>query len=75
MNWRKTSGPGGFCKHCGVAPFAYVDAAAWNDGAYYALNVACLDGLTPEQLVALPVAYFDGLHDTWAPIEGETRHL
>lgn len=75
VKWRPSSGPGGFCKHCGVAPFVFIDAAEWNDGAYVALNVACLDGLEPAQLAALPIAYLDGLHDTWQPIAGETRYL
>jgi hypothetical protein len=72
---KDAKGPGGFCKHCGVLPFASGDAAEWNDGDYVAINVAALDGLAPETIAAIPVQYLDGLHDTWAPIEGETRYL
>lgn len=75
VKWAPARGPGGYCKHCGVAPFRSVDAAEWNDGEYISINVACLDGLDPATLAALPVTYLDGLHDTWAPLEGETRYL
>jgi len=32
---------------------------------YVSINVACLDGLTPEYLAALPVRYFDGRDNNW----------
>lgn len=68
------AGRGGFCRHCGVMPYVYGDAAEWNDGDYVAINVACLDGLDDATLAAIPVTYLDGRADTWAPIEGP-RHL
>jgi hypothetical protein len=67
--------PGGFCKHCGIFTYAYGEAAEWNDGDYVAINVAALDGLDPDAMRAIPIKYLDGLHDTWAPIEGDTRYL
>lgn len=67
--------PGGFCKHCGIFPYAFGEAAEWNDGDYVSVNVACLDGLDPETLAAIPIAYLDGLHDTWQPLTGDTRYL
>jgi hypothetical protein len=68
--------PGGFCKHCGIVPYAHVEAAEWNDGEYYGVNVAALDGLAPATIAAIPVRYVDGLHDTWAPLEEpDRRHL
>jgi hypothetical protein len=75
VKWKPAEGPGGFCKHCGVAPFLSTDAADWNDGAYVSINVACLDAVEPSTLAAMPVTYLDGLHDTWAPLEGATRYL
>lgn len=75
VKWREAKGLGGYCKHCGVAPFVSGDAAEWNDGDYVSINVATLDGLDPATLSSIPVAYLDGLHDTWAPLEGETRYL
>jgi hypothetical protein len=66
---------GGFCKHCGIRPYTFVDAAEWNDGAFFALNVAALDDLDPAELLAAPVAYHDGLRDNWWNPPAETRHL
>lgn len=71
----QATGHGGFCKHCGVTPYGYVDAAEWNDGAYVSVNVACLDNLDPAELVAAPINYMDGLHDNWWAAPAETRHL
>jgi hypothetical protein len=65
---------GGFCKHCGVIPYGFVEAAEWNDGAYVSINVACLDDLEPAELLAAPIRHLDGRADTWALIP-ETRHL
>jgi hypothetical protein len=75
VKWRPAKGPGGYCRHCGVAPYVSVDAAAWNDGDYVSVNVACLDGVTAAELDAVPVVYLDGLHDTWAPMKEHTGYL
>jgi len=69
------SGRGGFCKHCGVAPYRWVDPAEWNDGAYVSINVAALDDLDPAELAAAPVQYMDGHADSWWSAPAETRHL
>lgn len=71
----KTSGHRGFCKQCGVRPYGWVDAAAWNDGEYVSVNVACLDDLEPAELVAAPVQFMDGRADNWWHAPSETRHL
>jgi hypothetical protein len=70
-----TGGHGGFCKHCGVTPYGWADAAEWNDGAYVSVNVACLDDMDPAELVAAPVQYSDGRADSWWTVPAETRHL
>lgn len=70
-----TSGPGGFCKHCGVKPYTRVDAAEWNPEAYVAVNVAALDDVEPAELLAAPVTYCDGRADNWWSPPSETRHL
>lgn len=75
VKWREGGGPGGFCKHCGIASFYGVDKAEWNDGAYVAINVSTLDNLEPAQLSAVPITYLDGLHDTWQPITENTSYL
>jgi hypothetical protein len=68
-------GHGGFCEHCNVIPYGWVDAAEWNDGEYVSLNVACLDDLDPAELVAAPVRFLDGRNDSWWTVPAETRHL
>jgi hypothetical protein len=69
------TGHSGFCKTCGVSPYAWVDAAEWNDGAYVSVNVACLDDLDPSHLLTAPVQFFDGLHDNWWQTPDITAHL
>jgi len=69
------TGHRGFCKHCGVIPYNWVDAAAWNDGAYVSINVAALDDLEPAELLAAPVQYCDGRNDNWWNAPAEARHL
>jgi len=66
---------GGFCPTCGVAPFLRIAAQEWNDGASVSVNVACLDDLEPQELIAAPVQYFDGRNDNWWQPPSETRHL
>jgi hypothetical protein len=72
---KPAGGPGGFCKHCGVVPYAFVDKEEWNDGAYVSVNVACLDNLEPDAIAKIPVQYLDGLHDAWWQAPAETRYL
>lgn len=73
------SGPrGGFCKHCGVNTYAVVDTSGWGpgfSGDRVAINIASLDDLPIEDLLAAPVKYLDGLHDDWWSPPAETRHL
>jgi len=42
---------------------------------YYNINVACLDGVEIDELMAAPVTYYDGRNDNWAARPAETRHL
>lgn len=67
-----------FCSRCGVKPFGRgiadeLDAGVGGD--FYAVNVACLDDATPEELAEAPVAYLDGGNDDWESEPAETRHL
>lgn len=64
-----------FCPGCGVTPFGRVAKAEWNDGESVSINVACLDDATPDELIAAPVTYYDGLNDNWWAVPSETRHL
>lgn len=52
-----------FCARCGIKPFGRVDMGG--HGSFVAVNVACLDQLTPEDLAALPVAYENGRENDW----------
>jgi hypothetical protein len=64
-----------FCKHCGVRPFERIDMPNMTGGVYYNVNVACLDGVDIDELMAAPLTYYDGLHDNWGEAPDETRHL
>lgn len=64
-----------FCITCGVTPYSRTEAAEWNDGESVSINVACLDDVTPEELISAPVAYYDGLNDNWWETPGEVGHL
>jgi hypothetical protein len=63
-----------FCRHCGVHPFGrgYVEELG---GAYYSINVACLDDVDDVMLAGLPVQYFNGRDNDWFTVPQETRHL
>jgi hypothetical protein len=64
-----------FCRHCGVRPFQRVDTPNMSGHVYYNINLACLDGIDIDELMAAPVAYFDGLNDAWDARPAEVRHL
>ena len=64
-----------FCPGCGITPFGRVAKAEWNDGESVSINVACLDDATPDELIAAPVTFCDGLNDNWWVVPSETRHI
>jgi hypothetical protein len=64
-----------FCGRCGVRPFTRGGFFAPLGSEFYAVNLACLDNVTEEELVNAPVNYVDGLSGSFGPIQGETRHL
>jgi hypothetical protein len=63
-----------FCRHCGVRSFGrgYVEQIG---GDFVSVQLACLDNATAEELIAAPVNYTDGRHDSWWLTPAETRHL
>jgi hypothetical protein len=66
---------GGFCRKCGIIPYRAVPAAEWNDGAYVSINVAALDDLDPQELMAAPIQLCDGRKDDWWHAPEFTAHL
>ena len=63
-----------FCKHCGIRPYQYVDLGE-TGRRYYNVNLACLEQLDIDELMAAPVRYYDGLNDNWDFEPAEKRHL
>ena len=64
-----------FCKHCGVHPFEWIDVPNMTGRKYLNINVACLDNLDIDELMAAPVTYCDGRNDDWGSRPLEVRHL
>ena len=63
-----------FCSRCGVKPFGSGEMEALG-GRFYAVNVACLDDATEDELAEAPVVYEDGRNDRWDLAPTETRYL
>jgi hypothetical protein len=63
-----------FCSHCGVKAFGSGEMEELG-GKFYAINVACLDDATDEEIAQAPVTYEDGQNDRWDRAPAETRHL
>lgn len=51
-----------FAGTAACAPLASV-FACWGD--FYAVNVSCLDDVTPDELMNAPIRYLDGYNDEW----------
>jgi hypothetical protein len=62
-----------FCRHCGVRPFSIGQSPRF--GKFYGVNVACLDGVSDEELSWVPIRYVDGRNDEWDKAPAETGYL
>jgi len=62
-----------FCSRCGVKPFGRGHHDAIGD--FVAVNVACLDDVTDEELASARVIYQDGRNNRWDSPPAETRYL
>ena len=63
-----------FCRHCGVRAFTGGGALPQFGGEFYAVNVACLDDATDDELAQAPIHFADGRHDDW-DATAEHRYL
>jgi hypothetical protein len=64
-----------FCRRCGIRPYEWVDIPNMTGEKYVNINVACLDCVDIDALLAAPISYYDGLHDNWGSTPAEVRHL
>lgn len=64
-----------FCGVCGMRGFTQGGHLAELGGEFHAVNLACLDDATDQELAAAPVKYLDGRHDDWKSSPAETRYL
>ena len=62
-----------FCKVCGVRPYGI--GTETPIGRMYGVNIGCLQGLSEEELAAIPITYVDGLNDRWQSPPPFTAHL
>jgi hypothetical protein len=53
-----------FCGQCGTTVFARAHLEQMG-GDFYAVNLACLDGVSPETLARIPITHEDGRQDAW----------
>jgi hypothetical protein len=63
-----------FCMTCGVRVFSRGDIPEIG-GPFVSIAIPALDDATPEELIASPMSWSDGLHDNWWNPPGEVRHL
>ena len=65
-----------FCKKCGMRPFSkgFLEMEPFN-GEFHAVNIACLDNVTDEELAKAPIQYEDGRSNRWESPPTETRFL
>jgi hypothetical protein len=63
-----------FCGRCGVKTFGRGEMEELG-GRFYAVNVACLDDATDEELALAPIAYENGRSDRWDQAPAETSYL
>lgn len=63
-----------FCSRCGVRTFSRGEVEELG-GAFFSVQVATLDGTTPEQLAELPIQYQNGREDAWWDQPRVTKYL
>ena len=63
-----------FCRICGVRTHGAGDIPEIG-GPYVGVQVPALDDATPDEIIAAPVRWMDGLNDDWFNTPAEIRHL
>ena len=63
-----------FCATCGLRVYGKGDIPQIG-GAFVAINVACLDDVTPEEFAAAPIHYSNGLDNDWMHPPKVTSYL
>jgi len=63
-----------FCKTCGVRAISQ-GGELGQDSAFFAVSVAALDGVDPEDLASGPINYVDGRHGRFTEPPADTRFL
>lgn len=64
-----------FCKRCGIRPFQRIGMPNMSGHEYLNVNIACLEAVDVDELMAAPITFYDGLHDKWGERPQEVRHL
>lgn len=64
-----------FCSRCGVRPFAEGGPLPEFEGPFHAVNVACLDDASDEELAAAPIHFADGRRNDWTSTAPEPHYL
>jgi len=63
-----------FCKSCGLRSFGRGNVPEIG-GAFVSVNIACLDGVSDEELAALPIKYINGRDYDWLHEPKVTSYL
>ena len=63
-----------FCAKCGVRVFSKGDIPELG-GTFVTVAIPALDDATPDELIAAPITWCDGLNNAWWTPPNEVRHL
>ena len=63
-----------FCRICGARTHGAGDIAEIG-GPCVGVQIPALDDATPEEIIAAPIRWMDGLNDDRSSLPAETRHL
>lgn len=64
-----------FCSQCGISTHGHGRLEQMGGNPFVSVQLAALNDLDVDDLIAAPITYMDGLHDNWQNPPSETRHL